>query len=135
MSQQAQVISLLLAASLTACSAKNPDPSPLFDGRYVGTRQSDNPEACGIGNRQGQVSARVRDGYLTMPLFDSKSIIEGTVGENGRVRGSGIWQNPPRRHPQITILNGFITHDLLEGMASDFVCRTDLRLRKLNARR
>ena len=51
------------------------------------------------------------------------------------MRGSGIWQNPPRHHPQITILNGFITDGLLEGVASDFVCRTELRLRKLNARR
>jgi hypothetical protein len=123
------MVTLFLAVA--ACSAREPDPSPLFDGHYVGTRKSDRPDACGITNPQGATSARVTQGHLTMPLFSPKTQLTGTVGDDGRVRASGIWPNPTGGFPGVTVLNGSITNDVLNGIATDFRCHTDLHLRKI----
>ena len=127
--RRAALLSLLLA--FTACSASDPDPSPLFDGRYVGTRRSDRPDACGISDTDGTTSARVAQGHLTMPLFGPRTELAGTVGDNGRVRASGVWPNPTGGFPGVTVLNGYIRNEMLNGVASDFRCHTDLRLRKM----
>ncbi|MGD0104185.1 MAG: hypothetical protein ABSC06_09130 [Rhodopila sp.] len=120
-----------MVLGLAACSAKDPDPSPLYDGRYVGTRQSDKLDACGISSPHGTTSAQVIDGRLTMPLFSSRTKLDGTVGEDGRVRASGIWRTPTERYPQITVLNGTIRDNVLDGRASDFQCTTDLKLHRI----
>lgn len=113
------------------CSARDPDPSPLFDGHYLGTRHSDRADACGISGTDGTTSARVTQGHLTMPLFGPGSQLSGTVGDDGRVRASGIWPNPTGGFPGVTVLNGLIKNEQLDGTASDFRCRTDLRLHKI----
>jgi hypothetical protein len=123
-------LSLLLA--FAACSASDPDPSPLFDGHYFGTRRSDRADACGISSTEGTTSARVAQGHLTMRLFGRpRTELAGTVGDNGRLRASGIWPNPTGGFPGVTVLNGYIRNETLEGTASDFRCHTDLRLRKI----
>jgi len=121
----------VLALGLGACSATDPMPSPSYDGRYVGTRLSRPVEACGISQPQAATSARVAHGRLTLPLFGPKTELTGTVGDDGRVRASGIWPNPTRGFPGMTVLNGQITDNELDATASDFRCRTDLRLRKV----
>jgi hypothetical protein len=65
-----------LCLVVAACSAQDPDPSPVFDGRYVGTRHSDRLDGCGIGNPVGTTSALVAQGHLTMPLFGPKTQLE-----------------------------------------------------------
>jgi hypothetical protein len=120
---------MLLA--LVACSATDPDPSPRYDGRYAGTRQSDRTDACGITSRHGTASATVEQGHLTMPLFGPRTQVVGTVGDDGRVRASGIWPNPTGGWPGVTVLNGTINQEILEGTATDFRCHTDLRLHKV----
>ncbi|MDQ2761956.1 MAG: hypothetical protein M3Y22_00145 [Pseudomonadota bacterium] len=114
---------------LTACSATDPIPSPLHDGRYVGTRQSDLLEACGISQRQGTVLAHVASGHFAMSLFSPKTQMTGTVGENGRVRASGIWSNPMGGFPGVTVLDGKIRDNVLDGTATDFRCHTNVHLR------
>ena len=120
---------------LAACSATDPAPSPLFDGRYVGVRQSDVMKACGVTSLQGTSSASVTRGQLSMLLFGPKTQLTGTVGENGVVRASGIWPNPTGGFPGETVLNGRIKDDELEGTATDFRCRTDVHLRKVISHR
>jgi hypothetical protein len=125
------VTSLTVILGLAACSASNPDPSPLYDGRYVGTRQSNNPEVCGISGPRGTTAAQVTRGRLTLPLFGSRTLLEGTVGEDGRVRASGIWRTPTEHYPQVTVLNGWIQDELLQGRATNYRCDTDLMLHKV----
>jgi len=123
-----------MVLGLAACSAKDPDPSRLYDGHYVGTRQSERLDACGVSTAHGTTFAQVTDGRLTMPLFSPQTQLDGTVGEDGRVRASGIWRTPTERYPQVTVLNGAIRNDVLEGRASDFQCITDLKLHKVMPR-
>jgi hypothetical protein len=120
-----------LCLVVAACSAQDPDPSPVYDGRYVGTRHSDHLDECGISNPAGTTSALVAQGRLTMPLFGARTQLTGTVGDDGRVRASGIWPNPTHGFPGVTVLNGYIKDEALEGTASDFRCHTDVRLRKV----
>jgi hypothetical protein len=123
----------LLTALLTfaACSARDPDPSPLFDGRYVGTRRSNRLDACGLSSPEGTTSAQIAQGRLTMPLFGPGTQLSGTVGDDGRVRASGIWPNPMGGFPGVTVLNGSVRNEELAGTASDFRCHTDLQLHKI----
>jgi hypothetical protein len=120
-----------LSLAVTACSAQDSDPSPVFDGRYVGTRHSDRLDECGINNPAGTTSALVAQGHLTMPLFGPRTQLAGTVGDDGRVRASGIWPNPTHGFPGVTVLDGHLKNEALEGTASDFRCHTDVRLRKV----
>jgi hypothetical protein len=120
---------LLLGAA--ACSATDPTPSSLYDGQYAGTRQSDQAEACGIASLRGTTSARIAGGRLTMGLFSPKTRMTGTVGDDGTVRASGIWSNPTGGFPGMTLLNGKISGNELSGTATDFRCRTDVRLRRV----
>ena len=80
----------VLVAMVCACTNQHdPEPSPLFDGRYTGTRQSDDAIACG-STPTGNVTAQITTGHFRMPLFSPSSLLEGTVGEDGRVRASGL---------------------------------------------
>lgn len=119
----------LLLMAMAACSATDPVPSPRYDGRYAGTRQSDLTAACGVTQLQGTTTARVTDGRLALPLFSSKTQMTGDVGDDGRVRASGIWRNPTGGFPRMTVLNGQITGNTLDGTATDFRCHTELHLR------
>ncbi len=125
------VSTAVLALGLAACSATDPIPSPLHDGRYVGTRQSDRLEACGITERQGSLAAQVTSGHFAMSLFSRRTQMTGTVGEDGRVRASGIWSNPTGGFPGVTVLDGEIRDNVLDGAATDFRCHTDVHLRRV----
>ncbi len=123
----------ILLLSPVACSATDPTPSPRFDGKYTGSRESDRTEACGITKLHGVTSARVANGQLTMPLFSPKTPMNGAVGEDGTVRASGIWSNPTGGFPGVTVLNGHIADGTLDATATDFRCHTDLHLKKIEA--
>ena len=96
-----------------------------------GTRQSDRTDACGISRLQGTTSASVTGGRFSMPLFNPRTLMTGTVGENGHVRASGLWPNPTGGFAGMTVFNGEISDDVLEGTATDFRCHTDVRLRRV----
>jgi hypothetical protein len=126
----------VLLLAVAACSATDPAPSPLYDGYYAGTRESDRTDACGISQVHGGASASVAGGRVAIPLFAPGTQMTGTVGEDGTVRASGIWTNPTGGFPGVTVLNGTIRNNVLEGKASDFRCHTDIHLEKaLPARR
>nr|WP_294509297.1 hypothetical protein [uncultured Rhodopila sp.] len=125
------LLPMTIVLSAAACSATDPIPSGAFDGRYVGTRQSDQAEACGVVALKGSVSARVTDGHFFMALFSAKTQLTGTVGAGGRVRASGIWANPTGGFPGMTVLNGKIADDVLDGTATDFRCHTEVRLHRV----
>src|SRR4051812_19622385 len=107
---------------VAACSAQNPEPSPLFDGTYRGTRHSDDLDACGISKAEGTTSARVTQGHLTMPLFGPQIVLDGSVGDDGRLRASGWGKPHANRFPRLMVMNGQIQDETLEGTATDFVC-------------
>ena len=129
---------ILVAAAfgvLSACAAHDPEPSPSFDGRYVGTRQSKRPEVCGIGSPDGTTSATVKHGHVSLPLFGPHTVVlTGAVGDDGRVRASGWGKNPTGGFPALTVLNGQIANDVLEGTASDMRCQTEVKLQKTRGR-
>ncbi len=120
---------IVLAAA--GCSPADPIPARAFDGRYVGTRQSDQAEACGVVGLKGPVSARVTGGHFFMGLVSARTQMTGTVGADGRVRASGIWANPTGGFPGMTVLNGKIAGGVLDGTATDFRCHTEVRLRRI----
>lgn len=122
----------MLLLTEAACSASDPVPSPLFDGQYAGTRRSDQTEACGVAKLQGTTSARVTGGRLSMGLFGPNTSMTGAVGEDGRVRASGMWPNPTGGFPGMTVLNGQVAGDTLSGTATDFRCHTDIRLQRVS---
>ena len=118
---------------LGACSAaSNPEPSPVFDGRYAGARESNLPEACGISAASGRTSATVSGGKLRMQLFDASTRLDGTVGEDGTVRASGLWKTPGSFH-NFTVLQGRITGGVLTGTATDRRCVTRVTLTRARA--
>lgn len=125
------LLPMTIVLSAAACSASDPIASPGFDGRYAGTRQSDQAEACGVADLKGPVSARVTGGHFFMALFNAKTPMTGTVGADGKLRASGIWANPTRGFPGMTVLNGKITDGVLDGTATDFRCHTEVRLRRV----
>ena len=108
-------------------SAANPEPSPLHDGRYAGTRESNLPEACGIASAAGRTSATVSGGKLRMNLFDDSTRLDGTVGEDGAVRASGLWRTPGSFH-NFTVLEGRVVGGVLTGTATDRRCVTRVAL-------
>ena len=117
--------------ALCGCTqVSNPEPSRSYDGRYVGTRQSNLPEACGITEAGGRTAADVAGGNLTMNLFNPGTKMTGTVGADGVLRASGLWRSPRSFH-NFTILHGTIAGGLLTGTASDSRCVTELTLRKV----
>lgn len=122
------------ALALCGCSqVSNPEPSGLYDGRYVGTRQSNLTEACGITAMTGRTTADVAGGGLKMQLFNPGTKMTGTVGADGVLRASGLWQSPRSFH-NFTVLQGRITGGVLTGTASDSRCVTELALRKVGRR-
>lgn len=125
----------LLAASLlvAACSVSDPVPSRAFDGRYAGARVSDRADACGVTSLRGKTAARIQDGLVVIDLFSAKTRMTGSVGEDGRLRASGIWANPTGGFPGVTVLNGAIRSGILDGIATDFRCHTDVHLRRIPA--
>lgn len=117
--------------ALCGCSqVSNPEPSRSYDGRYVGTRQSNLTEACGITAVSGRTAADVMGGNLTMNLFNPGTKMTGTVGADGTLRASGLWKSPRSFH-NFTILQGNIAGGMLTGTASDSRCMTELALRKV----
>jgi hypothetical protein len=121
----------MLLLTVAACSASDPVPSAIYDRQYVGTRRSDQAQACGIAKLQWTTSARVTGGRLSMGLFGARTSMIGTVGEDGRVRASGIWANPTGGFPGVTVLDGQIAGKTLTGTATDFRCHTEIRLQRL----
>ncbi len=120
--------------ALSACAqTANPDPSPAFDGRYVGTRKSNLSEACGIAATTGRTAANVAGGKLTMELFNPGTKMTGTVGADGKLRASGLWKSPHGFH-NFTLMQGEIVDGLLSGVASDSRCVTDVQLKRLGRR-
>ncbi len=76
---------------LRACAASNPVPVASYDGRHSGSRLSGDLTACGIQTPSGTTSALIAPGRLVLNLFGPDTKMEGTVGEDGRVRASGLW--------------------------------------------
>jgi hypothetical protein len=130
---QTTIPGTLLLLCVAACSAADPTPSARYDGHYAGTRRSDQAASCGVATLQGTTSARVSGGHLSMALFNANTRLTGTVGDDGRVRASGLWPNPTGGFPGMTVLDGQIVDDALEGTATDFRCHTELRLHRLRA--
>jgi hypothetical protein len=111
----------------------NPEPSRLYDGRYVGTRESNLLEACGITAATGRTTADIASGTLKMQLFNPGTRMTGTVGADGRLRASGLWKSPHSFH-NFTILHGQVVGGMLTGTASDSRCTTELALKKIGKR-
>lgn len=127
---------LLAAGVLALCGCtqvSNPEPSGLNDGRYVGTRQSNLTEACGITATAGRTAADIAGGTLRMQLFNPGTRMTGTVGSDGVLRTSGLWSSPRSFH-NFTILQGQVGGGLLTGTASDSRCVTEITLRKTGRR-
>lgn len=120
----------MLAAALCACSgARDPVPSAAYDGRYAGTRESGPPEACGPVAARGPVAATVRRGALRLRLFGPGTALEGTVGDDGVLRASGMWRSG-EAFPRMTVLEGRIAAGVLTGTASDLHCVSRLVLHR-----
>lgn len=131
------VLPWLLATGLLAlcgCSqTSNPEPFGSHDGRYVGARESNLLEACGITTATGRTTADIAGGNLAMQLFNPGTKLTGTVGADGSLRASGLWESPHGFH-NFTILHGRIAGGLLTGTASDSRCVTEIELRRVGRR-
>ena len=120
--------------ALSGCAgAGNPEPSRLYDGRYVGTRESNLLEACGITAAKGRTAADIAGGQLRMQLFNPGTKMTGTVGADGSLRASGLWKSPHGFH-NFTVLRGTVGGGLLTGTASDNRCTTEIALKKVKGR-
>jgi len=120
--------------ALSGCAqTSNPEPSRLYDGRYLGTRESNLLEACGITTAVGRTEASIAGGALKMQLFNRDTKMTGTVGADGALRASGLWKSP-HSFANFTILQGKIADGRLTGTASDSRCVTDIALRKVGKR-
>ena len=75
----------------------------------------------------GRSSALVTKGQVKIDLFDARTRLDGTVGEDGTLRASGFWA-APHSFAAITVLKGRIDGDTLSGTASNFRCTTDVSL-------
>lgn len=124
----------MVVPALCGCSGiANPEPSRLYDGRYVGTRESNLLEACGITAATGRTAADIAGGRLKMQLFNPGTTITGTVGADGSLRASGLWKSPHGFH-NFTVLHGKVDGGLLTGTATDSRCATEIALRKVGRR-
>lgn len=120
--------------ALCGCShISNPEPSGLYDGRYVGSRESNLMEACGTTMTTGRAAADIAGGNLKMQLFNPGTRMTGSVGADGILRASGLWKSP-HGFPNFTILHGRVAGGLLTGTASDSRCITELALKKIPRR-
>ena len=130
-------LSRLLAMGVLAlcgcAQVSNPEPSRLYDGRYVGTRRSNLADACGITATAGRTAADIAGGTLRMQLFNPGTRMTGTVGADGVLRASGLWKSP-RSFPNFTVLQGRVVGGLLTGTASDSRCVTEIALSKVGRR-
>jgi len=136
LSSSSSSVWLVAAGVLALCGCaqvSNPEPSGLYDGRYVGTWQSNLAEACGITATTGRTAADVAGGNLTMQLFNPGTKMTGTVGADGVLRASGLWKSVRSFH-NFTILHGKVAGGLLTGTATDNRCVTELTLRKSGRR-
>ena len=77
-----------------------------------------------------RVSATVARGRLTLNLFGPDSRLNGTVGEDGALRASGLWRTP-RGFNNVTVLRGAIAGGVLTGTATVLRCVTELNLRRV----
>lgn len=127
------LLAVVLPALCGCSGVANPEPSGLYDGRYVGTRESNLLEACGITAARGRTAADVAGGRLKMQLFSPGTTMTGTVGADGSVRASGLWRSPRSFH-NFTVLQGRIAGGLLTGTATDSRCATEIALRKVGRR-
>lgn len=84
------VLAMSMLALCGCAQASNPEPSGLYDGRYVGTRQSNLTDACGITAMAGTTAADIAGGNLRMRLFNPGTTMIGTVGADGGLRASGL---------------------------------------------
>ena len=124
----------MLAPALCGCAgAANPEPSRLYDGRYVGTRESNLLEACGITVATGRTAADIAGGQFRMQLFNPGTKMTGTVGADGTLRATGLWKSPHGFH-NFTVLRGTVGGGTLTGTASDNRCVTELALKKVGKR-
>lgn len=129
------VSALLLAGSLGACSSvSNPTPVSTYDGLYVGSRRSNDAGACGTDAQAGQTSATISKGKVKINLFSPATKMDGTVGEDGTVRASGLWL-APHSFMAMTVLKGRIAESTLTGIASNSRCITDISLSQQSAPR
>ena len=120
--------------ALCGCAqTSNPEPSGSYDGRYVGTRESNLLEACGITAVTGKTAADIAGGSMKMRLFNPGTRMTGTVGADGTVRASGLWKSPHSFH-NFTILHGKVAGGVLTGTASDSRCTTEIALKKVGKR-
>jgi hypothetical protein len=128
---------IVIAVICAGCNNKGKSdqlPSRLYDGKYIGVRQSNLTRECGIRTVEGNTSAVIKNGHVDFYLFNSKTLLVGTVAANGKVHASGIWPNPTRGFPGVTTLDGYIQQNVLIGNASDLRCNTDITLKKINPR-
>lgn len=117
-----------LLVCLGACSGvSNPTPVATYDGLYAGSRHSNDPQACGIESPAGSTSATISKGKVQLNLFGPATKMDGTVGEDGTVRASGLWL-APHSFIAITVLNGRVIAKTLTGTASNSRCITDISL-------
>ena len=127
------MLPVILLAMGGCAHVANPEPSGLYDGRYVGTRESNLLEACGTTAATGRTAADISGGNLKMQLFNPGTKMTGTVGADGTLRASGLWQSPRGFH-NFTILQGRVAGGVLTGTASDSRCVTELALRRVGKR-
>lgn len=130
-----RLVLALLLLGLGACSSvSNPTPVASYDGLYAGSRRSNDPGACGIEAPAGRTSATISKGKIKLDLFSPATKMDGTVGEDGTVRASGLWL-APHSFIAITVLKGRIAANTLTGTASNSRCITDVSLQQVPARR
>ena len=127
-SRSMRFVLVLSLGCLGACSGvSNPTPVATYDGLYAGSRQSNDPRACGIDAPAGQTSATISKGKVRINLFSPATKMDGTVGEDGTVRASGLWL-APHSFMAMTVLKGRIAESTLTGIASNSRCITDISL-------
>jgi len=101
-----------------------------YDGRYSGSHHSNDLIGCGIQTPSSTTSALIAQGRIVLNHFGPNTKMEGTVGDDGWVRASGLWL-APHSFPAMTLLHGQITGTTLMGTASNARCVTKISLDRL----
>ena len=71
------------------------------------------------------------EGYeALLAAADPVELHDGTVGEDGALRASGLWRTP-RGFNNVTVLRGAIAGGVLTGTATDLRCVTELSLHRV----